>query len=260
MSRDILDRPTPAADWRITYGSEAKQFGDLRVPAIPKNRPVAIVIHGGFWRAQRALTYIGHLSESMRQAGIATWNVEYRGVGDPGGGWPGTLEDVAAAVYRLGSIANQHALDLSNLIALGHSAGGQLALYLASKFPMRGCISLGGVVDLKRAWELNLGDGAVEAFLGGSPHSVPERFAAADPVALLPFGTRLRLFHGREDSIVPLEISEGFAAKARREADDALAIPLAGGHFELVDPATPQWAAVRDEISRIVMSSSSSEL
>jgi len=194
----------------------------------------------------------------MRQAGIATWNIEYRGVGDPGGGWPGTLEDAAAAVYRLGSIAGQHHLDLSNLIALGHSAGGQLALYLASKFPMRACISLGGVVDLKRAWELNLGDGAVDAFLGGGPESVPERFAAADPIALLPLGTKVRLFHGREDPIVPLEISEGFAAKARHEGDDARVLPLAGGHFELVDPATTEWEAVRDEISRIVMSSSSS--
>jgi acetyl esterase/lipase len=260
MSRDILDREPPAADWRIFYGSESKQFCDLRVPALPIERPVAIIIHGGFWRARFALTYMGHLCESLRQAGIATWNVEYRGVGDPGGGWPGTLEDIEAAVYRLGSIAGQHHLDLSNLIALGHSAGGQLALYLASKFPMRAFISLGGVVDLKHACKLKLGEGAVEAFLSGSPRSVPERFAASDPVALLPFGTRLRLFHGREDSTVPLEISERFAARARGEGDDTLVFPLAGGHFEPVDPATPQWEAVRDEISRIVMSSSSSEL
>jgi acetyl esterase/lipase len=258
MSRDILDREAPAADSRITYGSEPKQFCDLRVPALPKERPVAIILHGGFWRARFALTYMGHLCESLRQAGIATWNIEYRGVGDPGGGWLGTLEDITAAAAKLASVADQHALSLNNIVALGHSAGGQLALWLASKVPVRACFSLGGVVDLKRAWELNLGDGAVAAFLGGGPDRTPERFAAADPVALLPLGTKVRLFHGRDDSTVPLEISERYAAEARRSGDNARVVPLAGGHFELVDPATPQWEAVRDEISRIVMSSSSS--
>jgi acetyl esterase/lipase len=260
MSRDILHREAPAADWRITYGSEAKQFCDLRVPAVRKNRPVAIVIHGGFWRARFALTYIGHLCESLRQAGMASWSIEYRGVGDRGGGWPGTLEDITAAAAKLASVADQHALNLSNIVALGHSAGGHFALWLACKVRLQACLLLGGVADLKRAWELNLGDGAVEAFLGGGPDSVPERFAATDPVALLPLGTRVRLFHGREDSTVPLEVSERYAAEARRKGCDARVIPLAGGHFELVDPATPQWEAVRDEISRIVMSSSSSEL
>jgi pimeloyl-ACP methyl ester carboxylesterase len=258
MSRDILDRDAPAADWRIAYGSKPKQFCDLRVPALQIERPVAIIIHGGFWRARFALTYMGHLCESLRQAGIATWNVEYRGVGDPGGGWPGTLEDITAGAAKLASVADQHALNLSNMVALGHSAGGQLALWLASKIPVRACFSLGGVVDLTRACELNLGDGAAAAFLGGGPDSVPERFAAADPIALLPLGTKVRLFHGRDDSTVPLEISEGYAAQAGRKGDDALVVPLAGGHFELVDPATAEWEAVRDEISRIVMSSSSS--
>src|SRR5690348_13289571 len=108
MSRDILDRPAPDPDCRVTYGHEPKQFCDLRVPAGRTKSPVAIVIHGGFWRARFALTYMGHLCESLRQAGIATWNIEYPGVGDPGGGWPGTLEDITTAGAKLASVAEQY--------------------------------------------------------------------------------------------------------------------------------------------------------
>jgi acetyl esterase/lipase len=258
MIRDILNRESPAADFRISYGPQSKQFCDLRVAGHGTHIPVAIVIHGGFWRSRYNLTYMGHLCEALRLAGIATYNVEYRGTGDPGGGWPGTLDDMTAAAAKIRSVSRQYRLDMRRVITVGHSAGGQLALWLASKISVRGCVVLGGVADLRRAWELNLGEGAVEAFLGGGPNAFPERFRHADPASLLPLGTPQRLFHGREDSSVPIEIAERYVAVARLTGDEAEVIALDGGHFEPVDPETPQGRAVTDEISRMVMSSSSS--
>jgi pimeloyl-ACP methyl ester carboxylesterase len=154
---------------------------------------------------------MGHLCASLRQAGIATWNLEYRSIGDPGGAWPGTFDDAAAGAAHLLQIAGAHNLDLARVVMVGHSAGGHLALWLASMKPSCACVSLGGVATLKRAWELGLSETVVADLMGGSPSEVSERYRSADPIELLPLsvpqrhstGGRTRLFRSKSPSIMP---------------------------------------------------------
>src|SRR5215470_13314808 len=132
-SRDVLTRPVPQADHRIAYGPNEFQFGELRLPKGEGRSPVAIVIHGGCWMSEYGLSYMGHLSAALTEAGVATWSVEYRRIGNKGGGWPGTFEDVSRAADHLRTLAKTYPLDLSRVIATGHSAGGHLALWLAAR-------------------------------------------------------------------------------------------------------------------------------
>jgi acetyl esterase/lipase len=233
---------------RIPYGNDPLQFGEFSCPPGDQSHPVVIVIHGGFWRSKYDLEYIRPVCESLVKAGLAAWNLEYRRIGNPGGGWPGTLDDVQAGAEYLRTIGPRFNLDLNQVVAIGHSAGGHLALWLAARTKiLRAAISLAGVVDLRRAWELKLSNTVVAEFLGGSPDEVPDRYDLASPIDLLPFGIPQRLFHGTDDTSVPLEISERFVRVARLRGDDAELIKLEGaGHFEVVDPVKSEFGLVRD--------------
>jgi acetyl esterase/lipase len=258
-SSKIMDLPAPAADARLHYGQDVLQFGDLRMPQGPGPHPVAIVIHGGFWRARYGLEYAGHMAAALTAGGIATWNVEYRRVGNPGGGWPGTLLDTAAAADYVRQLAKKYPLSLEKVISIGHSSGGHLSVWLAARhripqgdtlasadsMRLRGAISLAGLVDLRRAWELKLGDGAVEELMGGPPAKLAERYRTASPIELVPLGLKVRLLHGTEDSHVPIEISNGYQKAASRAGDDARLVVLGGAdHFAVVDPRSEHWATV----------------
>jgi acetyl esterase/lipase len=256
---DFLSLPPPPADARLAYGAGEFQFGDLRVPGGAGPHPALVVIHGGFWRARYNLLHIGHLCAALTASGVATWSVEYRRLGNPGGGWPGTLQDVTTAAGHLRAIAPQYHLDLARVAAIGHSAGGHLALWLAGchclkrgdplfmadPLPLVGAVSLAGVADLRRAWELGLSSNVVEDFLGGTPRQVPERYASASPIELLPLGVPQALVHGTEDDSVPFEISTRYHAAALAAGDpvDLVALPGAG-HFEVIDPRSQEWPAV----------------
>jgi acetyl esterase/lipase len=251
MTTPILDLPPPPADARIAYGAAPQQFGDLRLPknaspaALP---PVAIVIHGGYWRSAYGLEHIGHLCAALTRAGVATWSLEYRRIGDAGGGWPAAGEDVARGAEYLRTLAQRYPLDLTRVVAIGHSAGAQLALWLAAqhKFQLRGVVSLAGVTDLRRAWELGLSRGVVAELLGGTPDEQPLRYHQASPIELLPLGVPERLLHGSKDDVVPIEISRRFDQAAAAAHDDARLIELPdAGHFELIDPRTDAWATVQ---------------
>jgi acetyl esterase/lipase len=259
MTTPILDLAPPPADARIAYGDAPQQFGDLRLPKAAGTGaqafPVAIVIHGGYWRSTYGLEHIGHLCAALTRAGVATWSLEYRRIGDPGGGWPGAGEDVVRGAEYLRTLAQRYPLDLTRVVAIGHSAGGQLALWLAAqhKIPLRGVVSLAGVADLRRAWDLRLSQGVVADLLGGTPQEQPERYRQASPIELLPLGVPQRLFHGTRDDVVPIEISRRYQVAAAAAGDDARLIEIQdAGHFDLIDPRTPAWAQVKAAVLELL--------
>jgi len=263
VSRDILELPAPAADARLPYGPERLHFGDLRLPETSGPHPVAVVLHGGFWRNRYGLDYMGHVCAALTAEGVATWNVEYRRIGDEGGGWPGTFLDVGLATDYLRDLAPTHDLDLRRVVTVGHSAGGHLALWLAGRhripagdplaarapLPIRGVVSLAGVTDPQRAWELGLSDSVVETFMGGSPERHPERYATASPAELLPLGVAQVLVHGTADENVPFELSRDYQVAAVARGDEATLLALdAAGHFEPVDPRSEAWPLVAEVV------------
>jgi len=250
MRRDILTQPPPPYDERIRYGADENQFGDLRVPKGAGPHRVVVLIHGGFWRAAYDLAYAGHMAADLTRRGYATWNIEYRRIGQAGGGYPGTLQDVAKAVDHLSEIAAKHNLDLNRVVAMGHSAGGHLALWLAArkdaKVRLSAVASLAGVGDLRAGFERKLGRGVVAELMGCSPAECAEKYREASPAERLPLRIPVRLYHGTKDDIVPLEMAVEFEKTARKSGDDVKLVRLEGaGHFELVDPLSAEWKQIQ---------------
>lgn len=247
-SDDILIMP-PLPGFRFYYGGHPCQFGDLRLPEGTGPWPVVMNIHGGYWRAKYDLTHAGHLCAALATKGIATWNLEYRRVGDPGGGWPATFQDVVRGYRYLRPLAGRYSLDADNIVVMGHSAGGQLALCLAAHESSIKCaISLAGVVDLQSAWELHLSNDAAVEFLGGTPAEVPERYAEADPMQLSS-GVPQWLITGSADTIVPPEMSQAYVElKAQRGEDVHLLETPEAGHFDLIDPRSAAWPGIEQTI------------
>ena len=258
----LSELPNPKPTARIPYGDDPLQFGDLRLPPGAGPHPVVVVIHGGCWRAQFNVDHIGAFSDALTKAGVATWAVEYRRVGNPGGGWPGTFQDIAAAVDHLRNVADEHPIDLERVVAVGHSAGGHLVLWLGARgkiadltlrgddpLPLMGVVSLAGVDDLKRALEEGVCDDMAAKLIGGSPDDVPERYAQGSPIELLPTGMPQHLINGARDPIVPEAFGHAYKAAGQRAGDSVeLTVLPDAGHFELIVPTTNAWASVRDTI------------
>ncbi len=245
MQRDsgeiLRDRPPRAADERIAYGPGPLQFGDLRLPPGPGPHPLALVLHGGAWMATYNLIHTGHLCVALAEAGIASWNIEYRRVGDVGGGWPAALEDVERAVAHVPALPG---IDAGRVVLVGHSAGGHLALLAARRapFPLRGVLALAPVAD-PEAWE----NDAVGLFFGDA---VPTE---GSPRRLVPLGVRQLLVHGTADQTVPFAISAAYVEAARAAGDEVELVALEGaGHFEPVDPQAPEWRRVMAAIRELV--------
>jgi acetyl esterase/lipase len=252
---DILSLAPPLGEERVPYGSDAYQFGDLRVPSGSGPHPVAIVVHGGYWRARYDLTEVEHLCDAVTRLGLATWSLEYRRIGNPGGGWPGTLDDVRTGAAHLEKIAAERSLDLKRVVAMGHSAGGHLVLWLAKQnaIALRGIVALAPVADLRRAWELKLSETVVADLLGGSPQDLPDRYRSASPIELVPLGVAQRVLHGDNDDVVPFEISRRYVAAATKSGDDSKLIEVPGaGHFELIDPRSSAWPIVKEAVLELV--------
>jgi acetyl esterase/lipase len=229
----------------VRYGADPDQELELRLPEEPGPHPTAIVLHGGFWRAGFTRANTIALAVALTQAGWATANIEYRRPG-PGAFRP-MLDDVAAAGGRLGEL-----VDLGDSVAIGHSAGGQLALWLAARGGVRGAAALGGVCDLAAAAEAHIGADAVVEFLGGSPETAAAAYDEADPARLLPLGVPQLLVHGVEDDRVPLELARAYAERARASGDDCRLLELHDAdHFDLIDPRHEVWARIVDALGEL---------
>lgn len=273
MASDVLKRELPQADQRIKYGEGEFQFGDLRMPGLSGDQraPVVVFLHGGWWKSLYGLEYGGHLCEALRYAGVATWSVEYRRVGDAGGGWPGTFLDVAAGFDFLSELGKLHAIDLARVVVVGHSAGGHLAFWLAGRphipaesvlaarsdirVPIRTVIALAGAVDLRltmdlAGWFLFAHDKQeVLNLMGGAPKDFADRYRAGNPGELLPLKVPQILLQGTEDDQIPAGLPARWADRGRQMGESVEIEMIAGAdHLDLVDPRSTAWGRVQQRI------------
>jgi acetyl esterase/lipase len=248
--------PAPA----VSYGEHPDQVANLHLPNGDGPFPVVVLVHGGFWRYGWDRTLMTPLALDLARRGIAAWNIEYRRVGGDGG-WPATFADVAAAVDALAE--RDEPLDLARVAAIGHSAGGHLALWAAARpglpegapgaaprVRLTAAVAQAGAVDLHAVAHRGLSNGAAHELLGGRPEDVPERYELASPARRLPLGVPLLLTHGEDDANVPIEISREFADAARAAGDDCTLVTVPGGHFEHLDPDSDVFQAVVTWIER----------
>ncbi len=267
MARDpeeVLTRPAPAPDRTVRYGGSAEQVIDLRLPAAGSGpRPLVVVVHGGFWRAAFDRGHAGPQASALAELGYVVAVPEYSRVGQSGGGWPGTFDDTATWADRVVDLVvaelGPDVVDVERVVYLGHSAGGHLALWAASRhrlvdssrwhrpspLPVRGVVALAGICDLHLAAELDLSSGAARELMGGDPRTVPDRYAVADPSLMVPTGVRSVLVHGADDTTVPPALSIAYAERARIAGDRVQVVELPGtAHFEVIDPLSSAWPAV----------------
>lgn len=220
---------------------------------------MAVLIHGGYWRARYDLRLQHGLVPDLAARGWAVWNLEYRRLGwRSRGGWPATFEDVAAGIDHLGLL--DAPLDLARVVAIGHSAGGHLALWAAARSGLpagapgaepavrpAAAVAQAGVVDLREAARLELSRGAAVSLLGGAPGKLPARYDVASPIERLPIGVPQLLVHGVADDSVPIELSRRYAERAREAGDPCELVELPGvGHFEHLDPNSHAWGVVTE--------------
>jgi len=256
----ILNRTSPPFDLRIRYGGDPSQFAELRFPSGKGPFPLLFVVHGGFWQARYDLSHVGHLCAALTSKGVITCNVEYRRIGNPGGGWPGTFQDISLATRNiLQTMSSDSRFDLARRAIVGHSAGGHLAFWMAGshrigkgsllfndqKNALTRAVSLAGVSDLRLAWKQKLGHGIVTRLMGGTPDQHSDRYDAGSPIELLPTGAREILVHGVADDTVPVSQSEAFVERAEKIGDRPSFIKLHDvGHYELIDPESEAWPTV----------------
>jgi acetyl esterase/lipase len=243
------------------YGEHPAQFGELWQPdpATRDGSPLGtvVIIHGGFWRARYDRSLGRPLAADLAARGYIAWNLEYRRA-LAGGGWPGTFEDVAAGIDLLATLS----VDTSQVIAVGHSAGGHLAAWAAGRaklppggpgapaasgqdfVPLAGVVAQAGVLALADCAREGVGGTAAPDLMGGGPADRPDEYRLADPIAALPVPAPVLCLHSRGDDDVPFSYSERYVAAARAAGGRAGLVELAGDHFTLIDPATPDWAEV----------------
>ncbi|HEX5076985.1 MAG TPA: alpha/beta hydrolase [Gemmatimonadaceae bacterium] len=260
----------PPPDHRIAYGPGPLQFVNLRLPKRPGPRPVVVFIHGGCFLSQYSIAHAAALEQAFADSGYAVWSIEYRRVGDDGGGWPGTFEDVARAADHLRSVAKRYSLDLHRVVAAGHSAGADLALWLAARnrlrkesplrvdnpLPIRAVLALAPAPDLGALHAQGVCDHVIDKLMGGSPASVPERYGDVSPALMIPIGVPQVVIIGAQDR------NWGPPGRAYRSAVVAAHDTLVrfvdapdAGHFDVIAPTSTSWGlvmqALRDLFARI---------
>jgi acetyl esterase/lipase len=247
---------------RASYGFTPLQVGELRVPPGKGPFPVVVVIHGGCWlKGEATMRIMAPLATALTARGFATWNIEYRQLGDPGGGWPGTFEDWALAIDHLRILAKTEPLDLTRVITLGHSAGSLGAAWLAARpqlsgklhgddpVPVKTVVNIDGPDDLVRYLPVqrDICDAPViEQLLGGTPDTQPARYKDANPAQRLPLHAAELLV---SSAVLSPPAAEAYAEKVRASGDRAEVLTLPGvGHFDPIAPGTASWTKVEDFI------------
>ena len=269
---ELANAPVPPGARRIAYGTDPMHFGELRLPSGKGPHPVAIVVHGGCWVSKLgnyepgavALDNMRPMANALTEAGIATWNIEYRRIDQPGGGWPGTFQDVGTAADFLRTIAEPEQLDLNRVIAIGHSAGGHLAMWLAARpkipaaselytnnpLPLAGAVNLDGPADLGAALSVEkqiCGSPVITQLMGGAPAARPDRYRAGSPVEMLPYGGRQVFLAGGMfgSQVTP------YTEAAKKAGDNVSATHFAkAGHFLFIDPQSEIWPEVLRSVQR----------
>jgi len=248
---DVLIQPSSPADLVLAYGTHPDQFGELRLPRGAGPHPVVVLVHGGCWMEAYDVAHIRPLADAITGLGYATWTLAYRRPGGDLDTWPDTFIDVARGLDELRDMVEEHALDLDTVTVLGHSAGGQLALWLAARpnfpedhplhmpdpVPVRRVLALAPITDMADFAAIDQGCNAgARRVIGGPPQDWPQRYRAVSPMDNLPLGSRVDLIHARADRIVPLRQSEDFAAAFATIGGQAVLHPLAepAGHFEVL--------------------------
>lgn len=260
---ELKVRPRPTTPHRIPYGNDPAQFVELWLPDGPGPFPTVVLIHGGCWQAKvDTIGLTNYIADDLRKRGIAVWNLEYRSIDQAGGGYPGTFLDVAAGADALRLHAAQYGLRTDKIVAIGHSAGGHLALWLAARrkiaassplaakdpLPLSAVVSLAGLPDLEEV-QANKGYGC-------GPDCIPlltkSSYADTSPALLLPLGLPYWLINGDKDTIAPPVSGASFHAKARAAHDVATLEVVPGtGHFDLIAPETKAWAYVADLVKEL---------
>lgn len=260
---------------RHYYGEDPSQWGELFLPEVPDggtHRGVAVVIHGGYWRSKYGAELGEPLAGDLAAHGMAAWNLEYRRAGN-GGGWPQTFRDILAGIDKLQELAGPHALDLAKVVALGHSAGGHLAVWAAGRgrlphlgleaehrevnvkdggVRLTGVVSQSGVLDLAEAEKLNLSDDAVANFLGGPSSEFPGRYRYADPMAALPLDVPVIAVHATEDEDVPLAMSTSYVEAGKSGPVPARLVTVPGDHFALIEPGSQAYRKCRGLVQELL--------
>jgi acetyl esterase/lipase len=265
-SSDLASFESPEPDHRIAYGNDPLQFGELRIPDGPGPHPVAILIHGGCWLSEFDITHLRKLAAAITETGVATWALEYRRVGNPGGGWPGTFQDIADGTDYLRTLAKSHPLDLERVIAAGHSAGGHLALWLGARSKLvdrdpfraenpvlpRAVLGLAPAPDLAYLHDQDVCGNVVDKLLGGSPESQSDRYRMSSPMDLTPLGVPQILILGeRDDNWTP--VGRRYFDRAKAAGDDVRVVEAPeSGHFEMIDPDSTTWPLVTGALRQLL--------
>lgn len=268
---DLLKRARPKPTHTIQYGPGKTDVGDLWLPSGAGPHKTVLMIHGGCWQKSVAdRTLMDWSADALAKQGFAVWNIEYRGVDEEGGGYPGTFQDVARAADQLRELRVQYSLDLAHVAAFGHSAGGHLAMWLAARpnlkassalytpnpLPIDAVLNSGGLADLKASAPVTAADCLSDIMdrLTGPPSAQrPDVFSDTSPARLLPVGVRMVSVNGANDGIAPPSLGEGWTALARRAGDTAETVIVPdSGHVELVAPGSSAFDAEVAVLKRLL--------
>ena len=258
-TEEYADLPAVAPDATFAYGEDPNQCVDLYLPQGAGLHPVVVLVHGGCWREKYSAKPLGGICRALAASGFAVWNVEYRRNGN-GGGYPQTLLDVAQAADLLRTVGADHSLDLTRVVTMGHSAGGQLALWLAARhriptsspvydphpLAVRGVVCLAGIIDLVGAVPQGHCGESLTLMMGGLPEEVPDHYQSASPMLLLPIGVRQIHIVGDADGEILANVRPYVEAAKMAGDDVSLIVPTEAGHFELVVAGTAAWDTVRE--------------